>query len=348
MSSKFSIYRLSEDSFSKKNNPAMIVFYRYAFGQNTEENVLDLLSVKQNIFLKYFNTLVVERQDRKRILQKYFLEYDWMFKVALYGNTIDFHFLRKLSEYHTVDNQIDNTSKIFKGKGIFKGTPKPKAFTFLEGLPIVEAKQIHPFYTHVDKNTPILKKEDTLLERGRFPELFHGNHILLKKRTKDESRLVISYANATCVFRDSAYSITSKDCIRELKKIYGMLISNLSIYFQYITSSNWGVATRPEIVLEEYVSFPYAEIQEEDQFIALVDEFIERIRSISTFPKKLFQKINNIILEAYGVNEVEKDLIDYVLNVSRYQFQESKLDKLIRPPSSEDLRKYAQVFYRSF
>ncbi len=334
--------------FPKKNNPAMIVFYRYAFEQNTEENVIEYLSVKQNIFLKYFSTLIIERQDRKRILQQYFIEYDWMFKVALYGNTIDFHFLRRLSEYNTVDNQIDNTSQIFKGKGIFKGTSEPKTFTFLEGLPIVEAKQIQPFYTHIDENTPTLKKEDTLLERGRSPELFYGNHVLLKQRTKDESELVISYANATCAFRNSVYSITSTDSIRKLKKIYGLLISDLSTYFQYITSSNWGVATRPEIILGEYVSFPYVELQDEDQFIALIDEFIEAIRFTSTFPNRLFQKINEVILESYQVDEIQKDVIDYVLNVSRYQFQESKVAKLIRPPSKEDLLKYAQVFYNHF
>ncbi|MFL0152733.1 hypothetical protein V2632_15795, partial [Tenacibaculum maritimum] len=35
-------------------------------------------------------------------------------------------------------------------------------------------------------------------------------------------------------------------------------------------------------------------------------------------------KINKIIYNLYGIKNYEKDLIDYVLNISRYQFQESK------------------------
>lgn len=344
----FDLSAVRQQVFPNKKNPAIIIFYQYAFGQNTEHNAIEHLSIKQNMFLKYFNTLVIERQDQKYILQKYFIEYDWMFKVALYGNTIDFHFLKRLSEYATVGSHIDNITCIFKGNGILKGTPKSEPFTFLEGLPIVATAKILPFFTSIDKNTPILTKEDTWLEAGRQPELFLGHHILLKRRTKEETQLVISYVNTTCAFWNSAYSITSNNCIEELKKIYSMFISELSLYFQFITSSNWGVATRPEIALEEYVSFPYVEIPQEDELITLVDEFIECIRSTSVFPIYLFQRINTIILEAYGVNEVEKDLIDYVLNVSRYQFQESKLDKLIRNPSKEDLRKYAKVFYDHF
>ncbi len=334
--------------FPEKKNPALVLFYGYAFEEDTEENVIEYLSLKQNIFLKYFNTLVIERQDRKRILQKYFIDYAWMFKVALYGNTIDFYFLKRLSHYSTINDRIDNVSKIFKGNGILKSPPKPEPFLFLEGLPNVKTEEISLFYTTVNENTPTLKKKDTFVAKGRKPELFQGNHILLKRRTMQESQPVISYIDTSCAFWNSVYSITSKECIEELKKIYGMLISDLSTYFQYITSSNWGVATRPEISLDEYLSFPYGNIQDEDQFITLVDEFIESVRSTPRFSKQLLQKINQAIFASYGVSDIEQDLIDYVLNVSRYQFQENKLDELIRKTSEKNLHQYAQVFYDHF
>ena len=46
-----------------------------------------------------------------------------MLKVALYGNTIDFHFLKKLtSQYRTIKSFIESFSDIYKGDGIKKLT----------------------------------------------------------------------------------------------------------------------------------------------------------------------------------------------------------------------------------
>ena len=70
------------------------------------------------------------------------------------------------------------------------------------------------------------------------------------------------------------YGITSEKSIILLKQIFGVLISNINTYFQYLTSSNWGVSTRPEITLEEYLSFPYLEISNQEKFIEYVNDFI--------------------------------------------------------------------------
>lgn len=66
--------------------------------------------------------LVIEKYDQKSIYQRYFLEYDWMFKVALYGNVLDFNLLKRLQSHKNrlidyIDNEI-----IFGGAGIHKGT----------------------------------------------------------------------------------------------------------------------------------------------------------------------------------------------------------------------------------
>ena len=37
----------------------------------------------------------------KRIFQKHFIENDWMFKVALYGNSLDFNLIRKIGKFDT-------------------------------------------------------------------------------------------------------------------------------------------------------------------------------------------------------------------------------------------------------
>ena len=71
----------------------------------------------------------------------------------------------------------------------------------------------------------------------------------------------------------------------------------------------------------------------------------------------LFSQINNIINDLYEIKDYEKDLINYVLNVSRYQFQESK-QYLVSDFTYNDethyrnrdfvLKEYANVYIEEF
>src|SRR5690606_31003951 len=87
-------------------------------------NVLKHQSIKINHFLKYFKMLVIEKYDQNEIAQKHFIENDWMFKVALYGNTLDYAFLRRLQQSRTQIGDLVDGKTIFKGDGILKGKPK--------------------------------------------------------------------------------------------------------------------------------------------------------------------------------------------------------------------------------
>ncbi|MCK5027980.1 MAG: N-6 DNA methylase, partial [Candidatus Pacebacteria bacterium] len=108
--------------FKNAKNPATIVFYNYANEINTEENVIKYLSLKPNIFLKYFNSLVIEKYDIKNIKQGLFGEYEWLWKIALYGSVLDFNFIRRIKKKLTIGKLIDELNEdekvIFVGDGI--------------------------------------------------------------------------------------------------------------------------------------------------------------------------------------------------------------------------------------
>ena len=84
--------------FNNKINPAIILNFKTSKGKNPKENLVKHYSIKSNIFLKNFKILIIEKFDQKEILQKYFVENDWMFKVMLYGNVLDFYFIKRLEE----------------------------------------------------------------------------------------------------------------------------------------------------------------------------------------------------------------------------------------------------------
>jgi hypothetical protein len=101
--------------FEEKDSPASIVYFRLSNDNEHQRNIVNHQSVKINYFLKYFKMLVIEKYDQKEIPQSLFIENDWMFKVALYGNSLDFKLIRRIySNKKKLENLIDNI-KIFCG-----------------------------------------------------------------------------------------------------------------------------------------------------------------------------------------------------------------------------------------
>jgi len=345
--------------FEEKNSPCSIVFYRRSNNDNYMNNVVKHFSVKSNLFLKYYKTLVIEKFDQEEILQKHFIENDWMFKVALYGNTLDFVLLKKIEENKYKVSDLIDGQKIVKGAGIKSNKGKHFA-DFLIGMPIVENGSIADYYTPVTENYHRLRQSDVYYESGRKKELFFGNKILIKEQARNESDLVISYCDKNIVYKNGVWGISSNDNDL-IKLIYSILISKLYTYFIYITSCSWGVSTRPQIRLdEELLSFPYKKHtkKSEEMLIDLINRFLEGYKgfynkfSLGTphRDEEAFDKINILINNLYNISGYEKDLIDYVLEISRYQFQESKQQKVIRKvhDDNKSLEAYADVFFNEF
>jgi hypothetical protein len=346
--------------FEEKNSPASIVYFHLSNDDEYLKNVINHQSVKTNYFLRYFQMLVIEKQDRKKIPQSLFIENEWMFKVALYGNSLDFKLLKQIySNKNRLKNYIDDKI-IFGGDGILKGTPKAEPFSFLINMPIVENEEIKLFYTPVNKSN-LLSINDAFLEKGRKKELFVGEHIYLKLQTLQESDIVVSYSTETAVHRHDVLSLTSEKSINKLKELYSFLISDLHKYFQFLSTSAWGVSTRPAIKLIEYLSFPIIESDEKTktELINLVNQFLhsfeeyykQEIRSESLpVNQEILSKISSTINDLYGIKGYEKDLINYVLHVSRYQFQESKQQLFTRRVNLDKafLEKYADVYLQEF
>ncbi|MEZ0487871.1 DNA methyltransferase [Fibrella aquatica] len=344
--------------FEEKNSPAAIVYFRLSDGREHLKNIVKHISIKSNIFLKHFKSIVIEKQDYKNINQIYFLDNDWMFKLAVYGGPLDFNFLKRLNRIDYKVKDLLSGERYVKGDGIYKGTPK-RNFNFLVNKSIIETEGIEKYYTNVNVNN-VLTENDVFLESGRKESLFAGHSILLKHRTKDETDIVVSFVDRPVVFRHGVYGITSENNIDELKLLYGYFISRLFTYYQFLTSSAWGVATRPEIKLDEYISFPFLNpaMEVKKEVVAKVDTFISHLKNWYNtfdlgqppFSDKDYEVINSIVQDIYKITPIEKNLIDYVYDVSRFQFQASRQYKFSKKVNGNKdfLDKYIKIFIDQF
>ena len=355
----FDLSPVKQSLFEQQESPTIIVKYKLSNKSNNySDNIIAHKSLKPSIFLKHFNTLVLEKNDYKEIKQSHFVENDWMFKVALYGNVLDFSLLKKLNEQSSelLSDLIDNNT--LRGKsGILVGNKKGN-FPFLEGLPIFENNEIQEYYSK-SPDRRITNKE-TKLEAGRELENFNTAKILIKEQAKDWSKIVISLNETNAVYKKGVFGLSSND-IELLKKIYAYLISELYTYYIFMISGGWGIATHPQIKWkEEYLSFPFLEPQKKDSklLLELTNNFIKPFEDFyrkfnlgePLRDEEVFDKINDVIEKIYHIKDYEKDLISYVLDISRYQFQESKIEKVIRKVHKDNsvLENYVDVFIEQF
>jgi len=358
ISNFFDLSAVKQSLFEQQESPASIIFYSLTKFDNNDNNVVSYQSLKPNLFLKYFKVLVIEKFDKKLIKQKHFLENDWMFKVALYGNTLDFIFLKRLESIKLKVKDLIDDKIIFKGAGIERGE-NSKPFPELLGMPIVDNNEIKEYYTNVNLSK-ILNESDVNLSRGRRLEIFKGNKILLKEQSKDWNQPVVSFSALDFVFRKGSFAISSYDSIA-IKNLYTFLISNLNSYYLFNISCAWGIGTRPAIRFdEEFLSFPYMDpnLLIKSKLVNLANEFLSQFESFyHSFrlgePNKdqnILNQINLLIEELYEVKPYEKDLIDFFLDISRYQFQESKLDRIIRKVHNDMhvLERYSEIFISEF
>ena len=350
--------------FEEKDSPASIVYFRLSKEDEYSKNIISHQSVKINYFLKYFKMLVIEKYDQKEIPQSLFIENDWMFKVALYGNVLDFILLKKIysSKTISVSKLIDNIV-LFKGAGIERGKD-PKPYSELIGMPIMENEEIKQDYFNISSDIKVLTENDIHLSRGRNKNIFIGNKILFREQTFNESEPLISYVNKDLVFRKGLFSISSKND-DYIKYLYAYFKSDLSVYVLFLISAAWGVGTRPAIRFnDELLNFPLIEPNVKTNLVDLVTQFLQPYKEhYSEFSlgephgnKSALSQINSIINDLYEIHGYEKDLIDYVLNVSRYQFQENKQQQIINFSKTKNhyrnrdwvLKNYAEIYIQEF
>ncbi|WP_352423903.1 DNA methyltransferase [Proteiniphilum sp.] len=351
--------------FEEKNSPASVVYFQLSRGDSYVENMVNHQSVKMNYFLKHFKIFVIEKFDRKMIPQRLFLENDWMFKIALYGNTLDFNFIKRLNEKgNRLHDKLNNCAK---GAGILSGKKEDyPLYRQIVGKDLLLNGQVKRYFSSA--GTPQnVSEEKAYLKSGKIAHLYEGHQILFKEQTKDESSLAVSLVDKPYVFKKGIFGISSFD-YEEIKSLYALFISNLYTYYMYAVSGSWGTSTRPQIRWkDEYLSFPFIEpdlpIKNKlsilvDKFIAPYKEFYTQFNMGEPFENVLIlSQIDDIINELYGIREYEKDLIDYVLNVSIYQFQESKTNLITDFTSGDEthyrnrkfvMERYAEVYLQEF
>ena len=358
-----SIYRVLELSpvrfhlFKNAIAPSAIVLYSY--NPPGEGHSFIHQSLKPNIFLRYFQIIVSEKYDIKIISQKLIRNNDWLWKVLVYGNVLDYYFIKNYlsnrDRFIPLDDYI-NTNDLDFGAGYKVGKKdRTRSIAEIANLPVVKGEDFQPLYIN-KRNLHAFTEEYPENEKingiGKLA-VYKAPHILIKRGAKNLP--VVAYSDFNCCFPNTVYGITAKTHsglnIDKLKAIGTILSSNIVSYFNFSLSPQWGIE-RDEVYLQDYRMIPFPNLDNND-CSELSKIFTERMNRISDYFSQTLYPVEEVkmdfdeeVSKFYNINEQECDIIDYnrAVSIPLFRNEISPYLRLVR----EGFMPYIKIFIEHF
>lgn len=359
--------------------PATIIFYSKPKNiDEVKKNTLNHISLKPNIFFDTFRLMVIEKYDNKEILQNLFIENDWLWKVLVYGNILDYFFIKRLKKNYKTIGQITSDNKKFrKGQGLkFKdgikkiNTENFKDYKFIGTLEkkidkngkLKDAttnykKYLSPY--HIKNNLEDWDSRDV----GYFPDdstIFEGPALLITGGVSKKfiSISAILYEKALYKSSLTAIKAINKEEIEELKTISAILNSSFFAYYILANGSSTGIE-REEVHDTEKWDTPYVSNQKLVKKVSLIEKLIANYNSAiikdDTLKAQIeTEKLNieNNLLEIFNTTKQERHLIDYTNNITIPILKGTIIEKrkTVNQLKRKDtlLKEYAQVYINHF
>lgn len=362
--------------FNKSNDsavaPAAVVSYRYAFGKNTNENVLEHLTLRPSLLFSLFQVFSLSRNDYKRVKQTNLKIHDWLWKVLVFGNYLDYNLIKRLnSVYKPIKELVEDENRFLVGTGVQYSKNEPYNSEHLKGKDFIDVYGVMPFYIN---NNKISSFNRNTLHRIR-PEILFKAPLLLVRKGLDTKTYQTRSAVTTkdLIFKDSITGIRALDSADTaiLKQIMGILSSNIYTYFAINTFASIGIEREQTQNYDRfsvpYISYDYSIIEEiEKTTKELEKQKADKNLSLPLFAegdtfyiKELEEKLtnlrielNSILMEALELSDREESIIDYTLNITRniINREKNEIPTVLFPIKykSTVLESYANVYLERF
>ncbi len=355
----FELAPVRKEVFNKSNDkaigPPAILFYRYSTSKNTDENIVEHITLKPSRFFSLFKVFTINRGDYKQVSQKNLKDFDYLWKVLVYGSYLDFNLIKRLKDkdsYSTIGDVIADEDKFLVGQGAMVGGGDDNEASHLLGKPFLDTrKDIESFWVNPN---PGNKWEFETAHRPREKKLYKAPFVLITGGNDTSFRSVSAVSETDAVFRSSLTAIKSDiNNTDVLKSICGILNSSFFSYYGLQTFSSLGIE-REETHDSEKFTVPFTESAEIASTVSSISELKMLEHSeLSVFApntsSEMNQKIKELdsaVISALSLSEIEKDILDYSVNVTiPIIMRHDGYEDLFKPLSSSELGEYVEVFF---
>lgn len=326
----FELSSVRHEVFDKSNDPsdcpASILYYSYSPDkEKNRQNVVTHISLKPNRFFELFKMFTVEKHDQKQLFQSYFMDYDWIWKVLVYGNILDFYLVKRLLNYASINETINDKSRFFASQGLNIGGGDKKDTKELIGRKYIDAKHIKNYYIDYE-NAGNWTLE--YVHRNKPLSLFKRYLLFTKRGADKEFKTLAAISQRDLVFTHSIFAIQAfheKD-LPILQTIQSLFNSSLFSFFLISVGSSIGIE-REQIHTEEKLGFPYNSSQKLLELVSEIEKAAKQkheaedpksdeYRNAEAKYNRLLKEIDEEIYSIYKINNQEKALIDYAHEIS--------------------------------
>ena len=367
--------------FDNANQPPAILLYSKKT-TTTKKNIVKHIVARANLYYHYFKTIVIEKNDVKLVNQKLFLADDKLWKIMMYGNSLDYLFVKKIKQQGSIISEVMEIAEFdlkggFKSKDSNVSLEKRKDTTTLWNYQYIEVEGEKGLKQYeVNAHKTFKEKLESLYLKGvldvdlKVPQIaedstFKGTKLLIKKgldRYLDHRAVSAVYLN-DCVFSATVAAIgpmgdkISKKNEDILYSMAALFNSKLFTYYLLMTSSSFG-AGRNRVNYQEFLDMPFVSDNELILYSrkiheAIKDNFMNKNQEqINILENLIENKINSL----YKVSDLEKELINYALEISipvmkRADLSSKELPSIFKSITKNNidiLNEYSNVFINHF
>lgn len=358
----FELASVRREVFNKSNDkaiaPACLLFYKNANGVLTDSNIIKHIALKKSRFFSLFKVFCLTRNDIQEIQQDRLKKYDWLWKVLVYGSYLDYIFIRRLKDLSLISHV---PGFILPKHGIkVKDGKKRVDVSALYDWKYTKPSNVSPF--HICSDTGKWKRKEVGFarknERGEIDvDMYRGPVLLIKKGTSNCLMKTAAISYDDTIFGDTfvGLKIATEEQIVVLRNILGILNSKLFAYYNLLTFSSSGIE-REQTFDEENSTLPYCEGL--DKNVLLIETLYNQFYSDILEKETVRQQIDNQrellesrILELLNCSDIERDLIDYAINISiplATNVRGSETAYAMLNNSDQSLYEYAQTYIQRY
>ena len=334
--------------------PACVLSYKRKLSSTPKtNNLVTHTAVKPSVFFTLFKVMTVEKADIQQIRQDLLYQYDYVWKILLYGTYMDFLFVKRLKDMRTILQEI-NDRRYQHGVGVTVGRVGTRHDDISDyvGKKKTEASHIKQYVITPSNET----WHEPKAHRGREKSLFKAPLLLMRKGldTTDYS------CRAALCKEDSIYTGTITgihgDDVNVLRNIAGVLNSRLFSYYALMCLSSIGTEREQGFKIEKF-SLPYLSgsismsVEKiEKMYESLEDNPLQNKDDFRFQINKLKAKIEDSIIEELNMTSEEQSLMDYAM---KYSIPLATERTIVQPLKNDRKGKkliadYADVFLRRF
>lgn len=365
----FELAPVRREVFDKSNKPATtpacVLFFNYANGASTDPNIIEHIALKPSLFFSLFKIFTITRTDFKEVQQNKLKEFDWLWKVLVFGSHLDFNLLNRLKgQFVTIGNLLSQKEVLVK-QGIKRvdGNRKIDVTELLDwDFLDISKKEIDQFYI-VPKHKKWTQKEVGYVYRENnyiCKDIFLPPVLLVKEtvNTKLESISAISTQKLLFTDKTTAIKLRKEEELDIYYLLAGLMNSTLFAYYVLNTSSTAGIMIEQQINDEERFSFPFIYskkiVNTAKEIETLRKSFYSNLAIGDEKEKEIVEKtdsLNDLIFEEFDLSEEETVLVNYAKSTMipiTMRHKEHKLLFHCLKYEDEFLKDYAQLFLNRF